>query len=106
LLLRRLARPRGAFSGRGLSLRAVPPRSASPSIRRGFLVTVVFDCCECGRHMISFGYGSEQIPEPPLCAACLMLPGWQSVPELRRRLDPTMRDREGAPDEHSPDHHH
>jgi hypothetical protein len=47
---------------------------------------VEFDCCECGRHIISFGYGSDRPPEPPLCAACLMLPGWPSIPELRERL--------------------
>jgi hypothetical protein len=43
-----------------------------------------FDCCECGRHIISYGYGSDRPPEPPLCAACLMLPGWPSIPELRK----------------------
>jgi hypothetical protein len=45
-----------------------------------------FDCCECGRHIISFGFGSDRPPEPPLCAACLMIPGWPSIPELRERL--------------------
>jgi len=45
-----------------------------------------FDCCECGRHIISYGFGSDRPPEPPLCAACLMIPGWPSIPELRERL--------------------
>lgn len=39
-----------------------------------------FDCCECHVHVIS--YGSDRPPEPPLCAACLMLPGWMSDPKL------------------------
>jgi hypothetical protein len=57
-----------------------------------------FTCCECNRHVISFAYGSDKIPEPPLCAACLMMPGWTSDPLLRERLgydeptDPEGRD--------------
>lgn len=44
-----------------------------------------FDCCECGRHIIIVCGG---IPEPPLCAACMMMPGWFSNPEVRAILDP------------------
>ena len=46
-----------------------------------------FTCTECGRHII-------QICGPPpgtrfnLCAACLTIPGWHTIPELRERLDP------------------
>jgi hypothetical protein len=45
-----------------------------------------FTCCECKRQIISFGCRSEKVPEPPLCAACLMMPGWTSDPLLRERL--------------------
>ena len=46
-----------------------------------------FDCSECGRHII-------QICGPVnlfhLCAACMTIPGWYKIPELRERLDPEM----------------
>lgn len=47
-----------------------------------------FTCCECSRRIISFGYGSDKPPEPRLCAACLMMPGWMDEPLLRERLGP------------------
>ena len=46
---------------------------------------VEFDCCECGRHIIVL---AGPMREPPLCAACLCLPGWVDDPELRAAIDP------------------
>jgi hypothetical protein len=46
-----------------------------------------FVCSDCSRYII-------QICGPPpgsrfgLCAACLTIPGWYSVPELRELIDP------------------
>lgn len=51
----------------------------------------VFTCCECGRQIIRFDeHGDDPLPEGevPLCAACLMLPGWCYDPELRAHIDP------------------
>jgi hypothetical protein len=45
-----------------------------------------FVCCECKRHVSVTGPGFEKTPEPPLCAACLMMPGWTGDPLLRERL--------------------
>jgi hypothetical protein len=43
-----------------------------------------FDCCECGRHiLVVCGPISA-----PLCAACLMLPGWYRDAALRNLIDP------------------
>jgi hypothetical protein len=42
---------------------------------------VEFDCCECGAHIVAGA--AEKPPEPPLCAICLFLPGWQEDPKLR-----------------------
>jgi hypothetical protein len=47
---------------------------------------VQFTCCECGRHVSVVGPGFDKVPKPPLCAACLMMPGWTSDPLLRERL--------------------
>lgn len=47
---------------------------------------IEFTCCECRRRVSVVGPGFEKIPEPPLCAACLMLPGWINDPFLRERL--------------------
>lgn len=44
-----------------------------------------FDCSECGRHIVVI---CGPVNEYRLCAACMMLPGWHDIPELRRRLDP------------------
>jgi hypothetical protein len=41
-----------------------------------------FDCCECGRHIIVL-CGTTA----PLCAACLMLPGWHRDTRLRAVID-------------------
>lgn len=46
-----------------------------------------FDCVECGRHIISFGYDMKI----DLCAACITLPGWYMNPELVKILDPENR---------------
>lgn len=44
-----------------------------------------FDCCECGRHIILV---SGELREPPLCAACISLPGWFRDPKIRDIIDP------------------
>lgn len=44
-----------------------------------------FDCCECGQHVILI---CGTVTEPPLCAACLTIPGWLQIPTLRAMLDP------------------
>lgn len=48
--------------------------------------SIEFICCECGRHIIAVAL--ELLPEPPLCGACLHVPGWFKDPQLRRALDP------------------
>jgi hypothetical protein len=45
-----------------------------------------FTCCECNRHVSVVGPGFEKIPEFRLCAACLLMPGWETIPLLRERL--------------------
>ena len=52
-----------------------------------------FDCCECGRHIVVLG---GPVSYPPLCAACLMLPGWFRKPEMRNILDPEHDGRDPA----------
>lgn len=53
---------------------------------------VEFDCCECGRHIIVLVGPPQSIaPEPPLCAACLCLPGSVDDPDLRAVIDPDGR---------------
>jgi hypothetical protein len=37
-------------------------------------------CCECDIEVINVT--ADLPPEPPLCATCLHLPGWQSDPRL------------------------
>ncbi len=44
-----------------------------------------FVCCECGRHIIVL---VGLVPEPRLCAACTMMPGWFRNPAIRAMLDP------------------
>lgn len=44
-----------------------------------------FDCCECGRHIIQI---CGPVYDPPMCAACLMIPGWCHDPVLARSIDP------------------
>ncbi|HVH77168.1 MAG TPA: hypothetical protein VM755_19810 [Stellaceae bacterium] len=61
---------------------APPPAQASAPLdpRQDFL------CIDCGwriRRAVPVPKG-----EPPLCAACLMLPGWMDVPELAAIFDP------------------
>lgn len=45
-----------------------------------------FICCECNRHVVATGPGFEKVPCPPLCVACLMMPGWMTIPLLRERM--------------------
>lgn len=47
---------------------------------------VEFDCCECGRHIVAIV--AEKVPEPPLCAECIHLPGWHEDPVLVVLIDP------------------
>ena len=47
-----------------------------------------FTCRECGRLVITRG----QLPDPPLCALCITLPGWHENPEIQVRLDPSLDD--------------
>ncbi len=59
-------------------------------VERGARADVVeYDCCDCGRHILNFTY--DAVPQPPLCGACLLVPGWFDVPELRRIIDPDWR---------------
>ena len=46
---------------------------------------VEFDCCECGVHVVRC---DGHLPDPRLCAECLMLPGWAEDPKLRSILRP------------------
>jgi hypothetical protein len=43
---------------------------------------VEFDCCECGVHVVAII--DEVVPEPPLCATCLHLPGWHKDEALKK----------------------
>lgn len=49
-------------------------------------VSVEYDCCECGRHIVAIV--AEAPPVPPLCAECVFLPSWHEDPQLRAILDP------------------
>lgn len=40
-----------------------------------------YTCCECGVGVIA--YAPRKLPEPPLCAVCLMMPGWMNDQYLR-----------------------
>jgi hypothetical protein len=42
---------------------------------------VEYTCCECGVHVIA--YAPRKLPEPPLCAVRLMMPGWMNDVYLR-----------------------
>lgn len=44
-----------------------------------------FDCSECGRHLIVFPY---DITKMRLCGACLIIPGWWTIPEIAKAIDP------------------
>jgi hypothetical protein len=46
----------------------------------------VFECVECHRAIAR--YPALEPGEPPLCAACLMMPAWFTVAEIRALLDP------------------
>jgi hypothetical protein len=50
-----------------------------------------FDCVECGRHIVIL---CGERPDPKLCAACLMLPGWFRDPRVRSILAPEHDGRE------------
>ena len=45
--------------------------------------TQEFICSECGQRIVQICGPRNEFS---LCAACLMLPGWYRVPELRQRL--------------------
>lgn len=46
-----------------------------------------FICCECNRRVFVVGPGfEEKVPEFKLCAACLIMPGWERIPLLRESL--------------------
>jgi hypothetical protein len=47
---------------------------------------VEFTCCRCKRHVAVTGPGFDEIPDPPVCAACRLLPGWASDPLMRARM--------------------
>lgn len=47
---------------------------------------IEYDCCECKIHVVLIT--GDKAPEPPLCATCMMIPGWHEDPELRAILDP------------------
>ena len=57
-------------------------------------MAVDYTCCECGRAITLIT--SDEPPEPPLCAACLMMPGWFRDPRIREILDPDHDGREAA----------
>ncbi len=44
-----------------------------------------FDCCECGRHIVLI---ASALPEPRLCATCMMIPGWFTYPDICEVIDP------------------
>lgn len=52
-----------------------------------------FVCCECGRPIIQI-IREEPGKESPLCAHCLMVPGWFRNPALRDVMDPSHDGRE------------
>lgn len=47
-----------------------------------------FDCVECGRHIIRVIHRPGELL---ICAECMFMPGWYTVPELRDILDPERR---------------
>jgi len=49
-------------------------------------MSVEFDCCECGRHIVAVCL--DIVPCPPLCAHCIALPSWFEDPQLVRIIDP------------------
>jgi hypothetical protein len=49
---------------------------------------VDFICCECKRRVSVVGPGFDEVPKPPLCAACLLMPGWIDDPVLLDHLWP------------------
>ncbi len=46
---------------------------------------IVFTCCECG---LPFQRSDDKRPDPLLCIACLILPGWFGDPGLRKAFAP------------------
>jgi hypothetical protein len=73
-------------------------RQITPGVRTQ--MTREFDCAECGRHIISFGYD----PGGNLCGVCLNMPGWFRDKRLRDVIDPEhdgkeLMDKEGEKDE-------
>ena len=56
----------------------------STSTKPQFKPAGEFDCCECGRHIVVI---AGPVSEFHLCGACLMVPGWHEIPELRAVLD-------------------
>jgi hypothetical protein len=46
---------------------------------------VEFECCECGRFIISL---AGPAPDPLLCAACMCIPGWFTDPVVAQMIDP------------------
>lgn len=57
-------------------------------------MTVEFNCCECGQSIVAVIL--EVVPEPPLCAHCLHMPGWNDDPYLRSIFAPGRRVRGAA----------
>jgi len=47
-------------------------------------MTIEYDCCECHDHVVAITL--DKPPEPPLCMACLVMPGWMDDPVLRGML--------------------
>lgn len=47
---------------------------------------IEFDCCECNRHIVAIVL--DKPPEPPLCAACLTIPGWHEDAVIAKIIDP------------------
>lgn len=52
---------------------------------------VEFDCSECGRHIVMI---CGDVTTPPLCGACLMIPGWLKIKAVREIIDPDHDGRE------------
>lgn len=55
--------------------------SAEVTVMIGRDGTAEFDCTGCGQHIVRFAMAGS---EPPICAVCLAVPGWQNDAQFRK----------------------
>lgn len=44
-----------------------------------------FNCVDCGRHIVAF---PRDVMKMKMCAACLCVPGWWTMPAVAKLIDP------------------